>query len=541
MFRGIEYFYGSGVQTARPKSTHHGNPMEIIKLGESALPEDIVSEYLDSLKEIYTPEAYDLFAHNCNNFTNDFSMFLVGKGIPDHIVSLPQTVLDTPFGRMLAPQISQAMRPITQAPASRNGRLASIPDVTTPTASLQAIHNVISLSVLKDLLVKASSSSAVIFFTSSTCGPCKIAYPAFDELAEEAASKAILVKVDINQAHDIASTYSIRATPTFMTFLKGQHQETWSGADPTRLRSNVRMLLQAAFPPHPHRALKIPSFLRQSTQYVLFTKTPPLDKLTAKLGTSQSEPAVSAVVSFVKARDAQGAREAPLPDLPLIGTFLRNATNNLAPEVLFAAYDLLRLLLVDARCSAFYAQEIEAHTLRTLLSHVTSQALCPYNLRLVTMQLACNLFSAAVTRHSFVADPTSSTLLVRLVAEGLLDREHGTLRVAAASLAFNIATAVHTARQGETETPCLTDALQVELLASLLEALEMEESADAIKGMVMAVGRLVYLAPEGGEILDLCRALDAQTAVKGKLKIAGVDAKLMKEVGEELLGKGCGR
>lgn len=26
-----------------------------------------ILEYLESLKKIYTPEAYDLFAHNCNN------------------------------------------------------------------------------------------------------------------------------------------------------------------------------------------------------------------------------------------------------------------------------------------------------------------------------------------------------------------------------------------------------------------------------------------------------------------------------------------
>lgn len=28
---------------------------------------DVILEYLESLKQVYTPEAYDLFAHNCNN------------------------------------------------------------------------------------------------------------------------------------------------------------------------------------------------------------------------------------------------------------------------------------------------------------------------------------------------------------------------------------------------------------------------------------------------------------------------------------------
>lgn len=54
---------------------------------------DVIEEYLDSLREIYTVEAYDLWRHNCNNFSNDFAMFLLGKGIPSHIANMPQAVL----------------------------------------------------------------------------------------------------------------------------------------------------------------------------------------------------------------------------------------------------------------------------------------------------------------------------------------------------------------------------------------------------------------------------------------------------------------
>ena len=43
-------------------------------------------------------------------------MFLIGDGIPDRITSLPQTVLNTPFGQMLKPQLDKAIRGITQAP-----------------------------------------------------------------------------------------------------------------------------------------------------------------------------------------------------------------------------------------------------------------------------------------------------------------------------------------------------------------------------------------------------------------------------------------
>lgn len=112
----VEYFYGAGIQTSYPGATHHGQPMEVIHLGHTEVPMDVIIEWFDTVKDEYTASSYDLFVHNCNNFSNDFAEFLVGKGIPEHITSLPQTVLNTPFGQMLRPQLDSAMRSITQAP-----------------------------------------------------------------------------------------------------------------------------------------------------------------------------------------------------------------------------------------------------------------------------------------------------------------------------------------------------------------------------------------------------------------------------------------
>lgn len=56
MFGGIEYFFGLGVQTSYPGATHHGEPMKVISMGRTDLPIEIILEYLESLKAIYTPE-----------------------------------------------------------------------------------------------------------------------------------------------------------------------------------------------------------------------------------------------------------------------------------------------------------------------------------------------------------------------------------------------------------------------------------------------------------------------------------------------------
>ena len=539
VIEGIEYFYGAGVQTAYAGSTHHGQPMEKIRLGRTDLPLEIVLEYLDSLKQIYTMEAYDLFLHNCNNFSNDFAMFLVGKGIPEHITSLPQTVLNTPFGQMLKPQLDAAMRPITQAPVLQPERPKVQPTVAAASSSRGQVHNVTSQSELQRLLEEAKTSCAVIFFTSSTCAPCKICYPVYDELAEEAGPKATLIKVDINYAQAIASQYGVRATPTFMTFLKGAKEEEWAGADPNRLRGTVRLLINSAHPPHPHRSLKLPKLQSTSLRPIMYTKVPPLEKVIGKLGTLGNESIVADVKKFIEATHGKApAQESPVPSLPAFASFLEQCLRALPDTNLFAAYDLFRLAVADTRVAAFFSEEADTVTILRLLKHVNILAdEAPYNLRIVSLHVACNLFASSLASHGVLAKPALVKELITLVTSSLLDESHNNVRIAAASLAFNISAANHRPRL-EKDLELLGDGDQVELVASILEALGREgESKDAVKGLTLALGILVYCAPQEGELLDLCRAMEAAETVKTKLSL-GDDDPTLKEIADVLLTKG---
>lgn len=56
VFGGIEYFFGAGIQQTYPGATHHGRPMSVIPMGKTDLPLEIILEYLDSLKQVYTAE-----------------------------------------------------------------------------------------------------------------------------------------------------------------------------------------------------------------------------------------------------------------------------------------------------------------------------------------------------------------------------------------------------------------------------------------------------------------------------------------------------
>jgi len=48
--------YDGGIQRVTPGMTHLGRPMQILKLGCTSLPMDIIMDYLDSMRPIYTAE-----------------------------------------------------------------------------------------------------------------------------------------------------------------------------------------------------------------------------------------------------------------------------------------------------------------------------------------------------------------------------------------------------------------------------------------------------------------------------------------------------
>ncbi|KAL4427632.1 hypothetical protein ABPG75_001721 [Micractinium tetrahymenae] len=103
---GLEHYFGGGISVVPAGSTPFGRPMQKVDLGRTELPEDIRAELLAELSERYTPQAYSLFSNNCNNFSSEFAQLLVGRDIPSHITALPSTVLNTPFGQMIAPMLS---------------------------------------------------------------------------------------------------------------------------------------------------------------------------------------------------------------------------------------------------------------------------------------------------------------------------------------------------------------------------------------------------------------------------------------------------
>lgn len=87
-------------------------PCQMIHLGDTTKTESELNAFLRSINHRFTQDTYDLLTHNCNNFSDEVSHFLLGKGIPTHIVDLPRIVFSTPGGAMLRPMIEGMQRNI---------------------------------------------------------------------------------------------------------------------------------------------------------------------------------------------------------------------------------------------------------------------------------------------------------------------------------------------------------------------------------------------------------------------------------------------
>lgn len=400
--------------------------------------------------------------------------------------------------------------------------------------SLTTVNRPAISSELDVLLKQSEHSCAVIFFTSETCGPCKPLYPVFQELADEAGNKATFIVVDIGRAYDAAQKYSITATPTFLTFLNGQEENRWFGGSAYVLRGNVATLIQMAWPPHPHESLRLPILRGADRKPVLYSKVPPLSKLLSKIGDKAQDPALQGVKHFITAH-AEGAAEATLPDMNAFSRFLRDNIPLLPPEVIFAVIDLLRVAMSDPRFSGYYAEETDHKTIAPIFEYVNKIQDCPYSLRLVALQTACNLFSSPLyIAHTLGCEKLRSPL-IDLAVTSLLDDKHDNTRVAAASLIFNIASANSNLRTEE-RREALPEGDQVELAVALLEAIGIEgESGEALKGYLLALGYLIFCSPKDGELADMLRSMDAQGTILTKSKIFPKEG-LVTEIGKVLMG-----
>ena len=78
----------------------------------------------------------------------------------------------------------------------------------------------------------ADSKLVIVDFWATWCGPCRMISPILDELEEEMADKISVVKVNVDDADEIAAQYRIMSIPTLLFIKNGQIVDKTVGTMP---------------------------------------------------------------------------------------------------------------------------------------------------------------------------------------------------------------------------------------------------------------------------------------------------------------------
>lgn len=78
--------------------------------------------------------------------------------------------------------------------------------------------------------VLQSDQPVLVDFWAPWCGPCLAVAPAVDEIANDYKGRARVVKVNVDDAQDIATEFNIASIPCFLVFNEGKVQSRTVGA-----------------------------------------------------------------------------------------------------------------------------------------------------------------------------------------------------------------------------------------------------------------------------------------------------------------------
>ncbi|MEO7503468.1 MAG: thioredoxin [Gemmatimonadaceae bacterium] len=80
--------------------------------------------------------------------------------------------------------------------------------------------------------VAESEVPVLVDFYADWCGPCKMMAPAVDQLAAAYSGRAIVAKLNTDQAPTTSMSFNIRGIPTSIVFVDGKEMVRQSGALP---------------------------------------------------------------------------------------------------------------------------------------------------------------------------------------------------------------------------------------------------------------------------------------------------------------------
>ena len=96
-----------------------------------------------------------------------------------------------------------------------------------------------------DAEVLQSSQLVMVDFWAVWCGPCQMVGPIVEELAQEYNGKLKVMKLNTDEAPEVAGRYQIMSIPTILFFKEGQPVEKLVGARP---KQHFKQIIDSLLP-----------------------------------------------------------------------------------------------------------------------------------------------------------------------------------------------------------------------------------------------------------------------------------------------------
>jgi thioredoxin 1 len=84
-----------------------------------------------------------------------------------------------------------------------------------------------------------SKGVSLVDFWAPWCGPCRMQVPILEELASETRDEARILKVNVDEAEEVAMKYGIQAIPTLILFRDGREVRRFVGVQPKESLANA--------------------------------------------------------------------------------------------------------------------------------------------------------------------------------------------------------------------------------------------------------------------------------------------------------------